>query len=166
MKGELRHRQERGSLTTACTYQSLSDGGGGRLSARVPTSPFSSTDSIIRVFDTPSMAFLMYFISVAWKRNSQHDMLGESVAAAIGNMHDICVLQLPMHDSTGAPRKVGMIMDGYQKLYKVLAVQKVLSGSGRATRRWPIYFSIRRSLPARSEPDNTFWTASTDRYWL
>jgi len=43
----------------------------------------------------------------------------------------------------------------------VLAVQKVLSGSGRATRRWPMYFPIRRSLPALPEADNTFWTAST-----
>ena len=36
----------------------------------------------------------------------------------------------------------------------VLSVQKVLVGSGRATRRWPMYFPIRRSLPARPEPDN------------
>ena len=43
----------------------------------------------------------------------------------------------------------------------VLSVQKVLSSSGRATRRWPMYFPIRRSFPARSEPDRTFWTAST-----
>jgi len=41
------------------------------------------------------------------------------------------------------------------------SVQKVLSSSGRATRRWPMYFPIRRSLPARPEPGNTFWTAST-----
>ena len=45
--------------------------------------------------------------------------------------------------------------------FHVLAVQKVLFGSGRATRRWPMYFRIRRSLPARSQPDNTFWTDST-----
>jgi len=43
----------------------------------------------------------------------------------------------------------------------VLAVQKVLSGCGRATRRWPMYFLIRPSLPALPEPDNTFWTDST-----
>ena len=43
----------------------------------------------------------------------------------------------------------------------VLSVQKVLSGFGRATRRWPMYFPIRRSLPAPPEPVNTFWTAST-----
>jgi len=43
----------------------------------------------------------------------------------------------------------------------IISVQKVLPGSGRATRRWPMYFSIRRSLPALPEPDNTFWTAST-----
>jgi len=45
----------------------------------------------------------------------------------------------------------------------VLSVQKVLSSSGRATRWWPMYFRIRRSLPARPEPDNTFWTASTKK---
>jgi len=43
----------------------------------------------------------------------------------------------------------------------VLSSQKVLSGSGRATRRWSMYFPIRRSLPARPEPDNTFWDDST-----
>ena len=43
----------------------------------------------------------------------------------------------------------------------VLAVQRILSSSGLATRRWPMYFPIRRSLPARLEPDNTYWTAST-----
>jgi len=48
----------------------------------------------------------------------------------------------------------------------VLSVQKVLSSSGRATRRWTMYFPIRRSLPARPEPDNTFWTASTDKQLL
>jgi len=42
----------------------------------------------------------------------------------------------------------------------VQAVQKILSSSGRATRRWPTHFSIRRGLPARPEPENTFWTAS------
>jgi len=31
-------------------------------------------------------------------------------------------------------------------LEKVLSVQKVLSGSGSATRRWSMYFIIRRSL--------------------
>jgi len=46
----------------------------------------------------------------------------------------------------------------------VLSIQKVLSGSGRATRRWPMYFAIRRSLPARLEPDNTFRTASTHHF--
>jgi len=44
----------------------------------------------------------------------------------------------------------------------VLSSQKVLSGSGRATRRWSMYFPIRRSLPARLEPDNTSWG---DRAW-
>jgi len=43
----------------------------------------------------------------------------------------------------------------------VPSVQKVLSSSGHATRRWPMYFPIRRSVPARPEPDNTFWTDST-----
>jgi len=38
---------------------------------------------------------------------------------------------------------------------------KVLSSCGRATRRWPMYFPIRRSPPARPEPDNSFWTDST-----
>lgn len=38
------------------------------LTAKVPTRPFNSTDSIIRVLETPSIAFFMYFISVAcWK---------------------------------------------------------------------------------------------------
>jgi len=44
---------------------------------------------------------------------------------------------------------------------RVLSVQKVLTSSCRATRRWPMYFPIRRSLPARPEPDNTFWIACT-----
>ena len=44
----------------------------------------------------------------------------------------------------------------------VLSSQKVLSCSGRATRRWSMYFPIRRSLPARPEPDNTFWDDGTD----
>jgi len=43
----------------------------------------------------------------------------------------------------------------------VLSVQKVLSSSDRATRRWTMYFPIKRSLPARPKPDNTFWTPST-----
>ena len=30
----------------------------------------------------------------------------------------------------------------------VLSVQKVLSSSGRTTRRWPMYFPVKRSLPA------------------
>ena len=46
-------------------------------------------------------------------------------------------------------------------LSRVLSSQKVFSGSGRATRRWSMYFPIRRSLPARSELDNTFWDDST-----
>ena len=45
----------------------------------------------------------------------------------------------------------------------VLSVQKVLSSSGRATRRWPMYSPIRRSLPAQTEPDNTVWASSTSR---
>jgi len=44
---------------------------------------------------------------------------------------------------------------------EVLSSQKVLFGTGRATRRWSMYFPIRRSLPARPEPDNTFWDDST-----
>ena len=40
----------------------------------------------------------------------------------------------------------------------VLSVQKVLSSSGRATRRWTMYFPIQRSLLVRPEQDNTFWT--------
>jgi len=36
----------------------------------------------------------------------------------------------------------------------VLSVQKVLSSSGCPTSRWPAYFPMRRSLPARPEPDN------------
>jgi len=43
----------------------------------------------------------------------------------------------------------------------VQSVQKVSFGFGRGARRWPMYFPIRRSLPARLEPDNTFWTYST-----
>ena len=43
----------------------------------------------------------------------------------------------------------------------VLSSQKVLSGSGRATRRCSMYFPIRRNLPARPEPDNSFWDDST-----
>jgi len=45
-------------------------------------------------------------------------------------------------------------------LFQVLSDQKVLSSSGRAIRRWPMNFPIRRGLPARPEPD-TLWTAST-----
>jgi len=40
-------------------------------------------------------------------------------------------------------------------------VQKLFSSASRATRRWPTYFCIMRSLPARPELDNTFWTAKT-----
>ena len=46
--------------------------------------------------------------------------------------------------------------------YAVLSVQKELFSSGRATRRWSMNFPIRRSLPARPETDNTFWTL--DKY--
>jgi len=40
----------------------------------------------------------------------------------------------------------------FRRKCRVLFVQKVLSSSGRATRRWPVYFPIRRSLPARTIP--------------
>jgi len=43
----------------------------------------------------------------------------------------------------------------------VLSVQQVLTGSGLATRRWPMYFPIRRSLPVRPDSDNAFWTDRT-----
>jgi len=46
----------------------------------------------------------------------------------------------------------------------VLWVQKILFGFSRGTRRWPMYFPIRRSLPAWPEPDNTSWTDITA--WL
>jgi len=46
------------------------------------------------------------------------------------------------------------------QLYYQLSVLRVLSGSRRAPRRRPMYFPIRWSLPARPEPDNTFWTDS------
>ena len=46
-------------------------------------------------------------------------------------------------------------------VFSVLSSQKVLSGSVRATRRLSMYFPIRRNLPARPEPDNTFWDDST-----
>ena len=46
-------------------------------------------------------------------------------------------------------------------LFTVQSIQKVFSGSGRATRRWPMYFSMRWSLPVWPEPDNTFWADST-----
>jgi len=48
-----------------------------------------------------------------------------------------------------------------KEIVQALSSQKVLSGSGRATRRWSMYFPIRRSLPTRLEPDNTFWDDST-----
>ena len=44
---------------------------------------------------------------------------------------------------------------------KALSVQMLLPSSGRGTRRWPMYFPIRWSLPPRPKPDNTFWTDST-----
>jgi len=40
-------------------------------------------------------------------------------------------------------------------------VQKVFLISGHARRQWPMYFPIRRSLPVRPEPDNTFGTDRT-----
>jgi len=43
----------------------------------------------------------------------------------------------------------------------VLSVQKVLSGVLVVQQRRPMYFPIWRSLPARPEPDDTFWTDST-----
>jgi len=43
----------------------------------------------------------------------------------------------------------------------VLAVQKVLSGSGRAERLRLMGKYIGHRLVARPELDNTFWTAST-----
>jgi len=51
-----------------------------------------------------------------------------------------------------------------QCLY-VLSAQKILTSSGRATRWWPMYFPIRRSLPERPEPDNTFWTEGTSHHF-
>ena len=44
----------------------------------------------------------------------------------------------------------------------VLSFQKVLSSSGCAARRWPMYIPIRRSLQAWPELDNTFWTVSSN----
>jgi len=38
----------------------------------------------------------------------------------------------------------------------VLTVQKVLSGSGRATRLWSTYFSLKRSFPTPPEAANAF----------
>ena len=50
------------------THHSLSVGGGGMLTARVPFSFCSSTVSINLVLDTSVIAFLMYLFSVAlWK---------------------------------------------------------------------------------------------------
>jgi len=40
-----------------------------------------------------------------------------------------------------------------------LSVQKVLSTSDDTTRRWPMYFSIKRSLLVRPELDNAYRTA-------
>lgn len=55
-------------LQSSTTHQSLSDGGGGMLMANVPTRVWTSTVRMSGVLDTPTMAFLMYFISVAlWK---------------------------------------------------------------------------------------------------
>ena len=45
----------------------------------------------------------------------------------------------------------------------LLAVQKVLSGSGRAGRLRPMGKYIGHRLVARPELDNTFWTDSTSR---
>jgi len=44
----------------------------------------------------------------------------------------------------------------------VLSVQKVWSSSGRVKRRWSMYSPTKRAFPTRPEPDNTFWTDSTD----
>jgi len=43
-----------------------------------------------------------------------------------------------------------------------VSVQKVLSGSDLATSRWSLYFTIRQSLTARTEPEVviTFWIYS------
>ena len=49
---------------------------------------------------------------------------------------------------------------------KVLSVQKILSRTGLATRKLPVYFPIRRSLPAWPEPDNIFWTDITSEVGL
>ena len=46
-----------------------------------------------------------------------------------------------------------------QKHFKVDVLSVQLWSCNKA-RRWPMYFPIRRSLPARLEPDNTFWTYS------
>jgi len=74
------------------------------------------------------------------------------------NLYLLKLFELHFHleCSTMAPPKGWQLM-----ISGVLSVQKVLSGSGRATRRWPMYFPMRRSLSALPEPDNTFWTAST-----
>lgn len=50
------------------TNHSLSEGGGGMLTARVPLNFCTSTVSISLVLDTSVIAFLMYLFSVAlWK---------------------------------------------------------------------------------------------------
>jgi len=42
-----------------------------------------------------------------------------------------------------------------------VSVQKEFWDSDRATRRWLMYFPIRRSIRTQQEPDNIFWTDST-----
>jgi len=54
---------------------------------------------------------------------------------------------------------LGSLNSGISNL-GVLSVQKV-SVSGRATRRWPRYFLMRRSPTARPEPGTTFWSDSS-----
>ena len=50
--------------------------------------------------------------------------------------------------------------DKFQVCPFVLSIQRY-SGCGRRTRRWSMFYPIRRSLPARPETGNTFWTDST-----
>jgi len=69
-------------------------------------------------------------------------------------------IYIPRKAGGGLEKHYGRTQGGRVKA-PVLLVQEVLYGSGRATRRWSMYFPIRRSLPARPEPDNTFWDDST-----
>jgi len=66
-------------------------------------------------------------------------------------------------DRTGnrAPDLLEALHDAHFSPTHLRIVQKVLTSSGRATRRWPMYFPIMRSLLVRPELDNTFWTSST-----